>query len=47
MYLFHEMHTNTEHIAVPHPPQESELGHLPPRGKVLCGTHPIKFQLIE
>ena len=30
MYLFHEMHTNTEHIAVPHPPQFANWGTFPP-----------------
>ena len=30
MYLFHEMHTNMEHIAVPHPPQCAHWGTFPP-----------------
>ena len=45
MYLFNEMHTNMEHIAVPHPPQCAHWGTFP-RGKVLRGTHPNKHQLI-
>ena len=30
MYLFNEMHTNMEHIAVPHPPQCAHWGTFPP-----------------
>ena len=30
IYLFNEVHTNMEHIAVPHPPQCALLKHLPP-----------------
>ena len=30
MYLFHEVHTNMEHIAVPHPPQCAHWGTFPP-----------------
>ena len=29
MYLFNEMHTNMEHIAVPHPPQCAHWGTFP------------------
>ena len=30
MYLFNEMHTDSEHIAVPHPPQCAHWGTFPP-----------------
>ena len=30
MYLFNEMHTNSEQIAVPHPPQCAHWGTFPP-----------------
>ena len=45
MYLFKEMHTNMEHIAVPHPPQCALLKHLPPGGRY-GAAHPYKFQFI-
>ena len=45
MYLFNEMHTNMEHIAVPHPPQCALLKHLPPGGRY-GAAHPYKFQFI-
>ena len=30
MYLFNEMHTDSEQIAVPHPPQCAHWGTFPP-----------------
>ena len=33
IYLFNEVHTNMEHIAVPHPPQCALLKPLPPGGR--------------
>ena len=45
MYFFNEMHTNMEHIAVPHPPQCVLLKHLPP-GERYGAAHLCKFQFI-
>ena len=45
MYLFHEVHTNMEHIAVPHPPQCAHWGTFP-RGEGIALRHPDKFQFI-
>ena len=38
MYFFNEMHTDLEHIAVPHPPQCALLKHLPPGGRHCAPT---------
>ena len=46
MYLFNEMHTNMEHIAVPHPPQCAHWGTFPP-GEGIALRHPCKHQFIE
>ena len=43
MYLFNEMHTNMEHIAVPHPPQCAHWGTFPP-GEGIALRHLDKFQ---
>ena len=43
MYLFNEMHTDSEHIAVPHPPQCAHWGTFPP-GEGIAFRHPSKFQ---
>ena len=45
MYLFNEMHTNMEHIAVPHPPQCAHWGTFPP-GEGIALRHPCKHQFI-
>ena len=45
MYLFNEMHTDSEHIAVPHPPQCAHWGTFPP-GEGIALHHPYKFQFI-
>ena len=45
IYLFNEVHTNMEHIAVPHPPQCALLKHLPPGGRY-GAAQPRKFQFI-
>ena len=45
MYLFNEMHTNMEHIAVPHPPQFANWGTFPP-GEGIALRHPYKHQFI-
>ena len=45
MYLFHEVHTNMEHIAVPHPPQCAHWGTFPP-GEGIALRHPCKHQFI-
>ena len=45
MYLFNEMHTNMEHIAVPHPPQFANWGTFPP-GEGIALWHPYKHQFI-
>ena len=39
MYLFNEMHTDSEHIAVPHPPQCAHWGTFPP-GEGIAFRHP-------
>ena len=46
MYLFHEVHTNLEHIAVPHPPQCAHWGTFPP-GEGIALRYLYKFQFIE
>ena len=43
MYLFNEMHTDSEHIAVPHPPQCAHWGTFPP-GEGIALHHPYKHQ---
>ena len=43
MYLFNEMHTDSEHIAVPHPPP---CGGTFPPGEGIALRHPCTFQLI-
>ena len=45
MYLFDEMHIDSEHIAVPHPPQCAHWGTFPP-GEGIALRHPDKFQFI-
>ena len=45
MYLFNEMHTNMEHIAVPHPPQCALLKHLPPGGRYGAADIPTNSNL--
>ena len=45
MYLFNEMHTDSEHIAVPHPPQCAHWGTFPP-GEGIAFRHPYKHQFI-
>ena len=45
MYLFNEMHTDSEQIAVPHPPQCAHWGTFPP-GEGIALRHPIKFQFV-
>ena len=45
MYLFNEMHTNMEHIAVPHPPQFANWGTFPP-GEGIALRYLYKFQFI-
>ena len=44
MYLFNEMHTDSEHIAVPHPPP---CGGTFPPGEGLAFRHPCKHQFIS
>ena len=46
MYLFNEMHTDSEQIAVPHPPQCAHWGTFPPGGRY-GAAHPHKFQFIQ
>ena len=41
---FHELQTNSEHIAVPHPPQCAHWGTFPP-GEGIAAPHLNKFQL--
>ena len=43
MYLFNEMHTDSEQIAVPHPPPYG--GTFPP-GEGIALRHPCKHQFI-
>ena len=43
MYLFNEMHTDSEQIAVPHPPQCAHWGTFPP-GEGIALRHLDKFQ---
>ena len=45
MYLFNEMHTDSEQIAVPHPPQCAHWGTFPP-GEGIAVPHLNKFQFI-
>ena len=45
LYFLTELQTNSEHIAVPHPPQCALLKHLPPGGRY-GAAHPYKFQFI-
>ncbi|MDY4581518.1 MAG: hypothetical protein SPD81_01505, partial [Candidatus Faecousia sp.] len=45
IYLFNEVHTNMEHIAVPHPPQCAHWGTFPP-GEGIAVPHLNKFQFI-
>ena len=45
MYLFIEMHTDSEQIAVPHPPQCAHWGTFPP-GEGIAFRHPYKHQFI-
>ena len=42
---FHELQTNSEHIAVPHPPQCAHWGTFPP-GEGIAFRHPYKHQFI-
>ena len=46
MYLFDEMHIDSEHIAVPHPPQCAHWGTFPP-GEGIAFRHTFKHQLID
>ncbi|MDY4582363.1 MAG: hypothetical protein SPD81_05870, partial [Candidatus Faecousia sp.] len=46
MYLFNEMHTDSEHIAVPHPPQCAHWGTFPP-GEGIAFRQPDKFQFVS
>ena len=41
MYLFNEMHTDSEHIAVPHPPQCAHWGTFPPGEGIAFRHHNI------
>ena len=43
---FHELQTNSEHIAVPHPPQCAHWGTFPP-GEGIAFRHPSKFQFVS
>ena len=45
MYLFNEMHTDSEHIAVPHPPQCAHWGTFPP-GEGIALRNPYKHLFI-
>ena len=45
MYLFNEMHTDSEHIAVPHPPQCAHWGTFPP-GEGIALRHPCKHLFV-
>ena len=45
MYLFNEMHTDSEQIAVPHPPQCAHWGTFPP-GEGIALRNPYKHQFI-
>ena len=46
MYLFHELQTNSEHIAVPHPPQCAHWGTFP-LGEGIALRYLYKFQFVE
>ena len=46
MYLFNEMHTNMEHIAVPHPPQCAHWGTFPP-GEGMVRRSPTNSNLLD
>ena len=46
MYLFNETHTDSEQIAVPHPPQCAHWGTFPP-GEGIALRHLHTFQWIE
>ena len=45
MYIFHEVHTYLQHIAVPHPPQCAHWGTFPP-GEGIALRRPYKHQFI-
>ena len=46
MYLFDEMHIDSEHIAVPHPPQCAHWGTFPP-GEGIAFRHTFKHLFIR
>ena len=47
MYLFNEMHTDSEHIAVPHPPQCAHWGTFPPGEGIVCPRQTPIYRAVE